>query len=65
MKTYKYHNIYSDSLGSISPITCSDKAMESADEEFLWHINSMREHDGLPPVEDFSDISFNKTEIQS
>ena len=34
-------------MGSVSPIMVSDKPSESKQAEVLWHINSMRDHDGL------------------
>lgn len=35
--------------------TVSDKAMESKEEEALWHYNNSREHDGLPPLSELPD----------
>jgi|LakMenE18May11ns_1017448.scaffolds.fasta_scaffold8636737_2 hypothetical protein len=38
------------SMGSVSPITCTDYPSESKEENLLWHLNKMREHDGLSPL---------------
>jgi hypothetical protein len=54
----KFKNIYSNSLGSISPIICEDKPTETAREEFLWHINRMREYDGLRPLKNLRGVSY-------
>jgi hypothetical protein len=54
----KFKNIYSDDLGSMSPIICEEKPNETAKEEFLWHINSARDHDGLPPISTLRRISY-------
>jgi len=35
-------------MGSVSPIICSDSHGETKSAAVLWHINSMRDHDGLP-----------------
>jgi len=37
------------SMGSIDPITVSDKYGETKEQEVLWHLNKMREHDGQKP----------------
>lgn len=51
MPTYTAHIPFIDDMGSISPINgLSDKGMESKQEELLWHLNKMREHDGLRPL---------------
>lgn len=34
-------------MGSISPINCSSSPMETKEENLLWDLNSMRDHDGL------------------
>jgi len=35
------------SMGSISPFTVSESPMETKEEQALWVINNMRDHDGL------------------
>lgn len=37
-------------MGSISPMVVSRSPMESEREQALWHLNSMRKHDGLRPL---------------
>lgn len=44
---YKCIPPYVDDMGSISPFNVTDSLYESKEEEALWHINSMRDHDGL------------------
>jgi hypothetical protein len=34
-------------MGSISPIICSSSPSETKEENLLWYLNSMREHDNL------------------
>jgi hypothetical protein len=41
---------YTDAIGTLEPITVSDKPMESKEEEALWYYNRSREHDGLAPI---------------
>lgn len=38
------------SMGSVSPIICNHSAYESKEENLLWELNKMREHDGLRPL---------------
>jgi hypothetical protein len=38
------------SMGSVSPMVCTDYPSESKEENLLWHLNKMREHDGLRPL---------------
>lgn len=35
-------------MGSVSPMVVTRYVMESEREQALWHLNSMRRHDGLP-----------------
>ena len=37
-------------MGSIAPFDATESNMESVRENALWHINSMRRHDGLPEL---------------
>ncbi len=37
------------SMGTVSPINCDDKFYDTKEEQVLWQLNSMREHDGLSP----------------
>lgn len=34
-------------MGTISTLTVSSTPMETKESQALWHINSMRDHDGL------------------
>lgn len=36
-------------MGSISPLIVHDRPSEGKEAEALWHLNSMRAHDGLEP----------------
>ena len=36
-------------MGTISPIVIQDRPSESKEKLLLWHLNSMRDHDGLKP----------------
>lgn len=48
---YKATIPYVDDMGSIAPIIgVSNKPTETKEEEVLWHLNKMREHDGLKPL---------------
>jgi len=38
------------SMGSVSPIVCNHSPHESREENLLWDLNKMREHDGLRPM---------------
>lgn len=38
-----------DDMGTVQPITGQSSAMETAQQNILWHLNRMREHDGLVP----------------
>jgi hypothetical protein len=48
--TTKYKVIipFIPSMGSVDPIIVTPTPMESVTEQALWHLNKMREHDGLP-----------------
>ena len=48
MSKYKVTVPFVADMGSISPFTVTDSQTESARENALWYINSMRDHDGLP-----------------
>lgn len=39
---------FQDDMGSIMPFVVSESPMESKQENALWHINNMRDHDSLP-----------------
>ena len=52
MRTYRTKPAFIDDMGSIPSLhKLSDKSTETKEEEALWHINSMREHDGLRPLD--------------
>ena len=44
---YKVTVPFIDDMGSISPFTVSESPMETKEEQALWEVNSMRDHDGL------------------
>jgi len=51
------------SMGSISPFTVNDSFGESKQEQALWQINSMRDHDGLRHLTKLpTGTTFTKTE---
>lgn len=37
-------------MGTVAPVTVSDKNMETKEEEALWHYNRSRDHDGKKPL---------------
>ena len=37
-------------MGSISPIICSSSPSETKEENLLWDLNNMRDHDNLRPL---------------
>lgn len=39
-----------DDMGSISPFVATESLMETKEENALWTINSMRDHDALRPL---------------
>ena len=47
---YKAIIPFIDDMGSVSPINCSSSLMETKEENLLWDLNSMRQHDGLKPL---------------
>lgn len=47
MRVYGVIVPYQNDMGSINPFTVTSSSMESAKKNALWHINSMRDHDGL------------------
>ena len=49
---YKAIIPFIDDMGSISPISVSSSPMETKEENLLWDLNSMRDHDGLRPLEE-------------
>jgi hypothetical protein len=49
MKAKFYFNIIKD-MGSVNPIVGISNSQETAEENALWELNSMREHDGLKPL---------------
>jgi len=44
---YTVHVPFIDDMGSVSPFVATACQSESARENALWHLNSMRNHDGL------------------
>ncbi len=52
MKKYVAIIPFIDDMGSVSDIRgVYDKPNETKEEEVLWHLNKMREHDGLPMLD--------------
>jgi len=49
-KLYRAVIPFIPSMGAIMPIVCRDKPLESKEQELLWHLNKMREHDGQRPL---------------
>ncbi len=47
---YKSNKSFIPDMGSIPSFIVQDKQGETKEEEWLWHINSMRDHDGLRPL---------------
>jgi hypothetical protein len=47
---YKTNKSFIPDMGSIPDFIVEDKPGETKEEEWLWHINSMRDHDGLRPL---------------
>jgi len=39
-----------DDMGQIPSVVVRNKPMESKEQEALWHINKMREHDSIVPL---------------
>lgn len=46
-RSYRVTVPFQHDMGSIAPFTATESNMESARDNALWHINSMRRHDGL------------------
>ena len=51
MSKYRVTVPFQDDMGSISPFVATSSHMETAQENALWEINSMRDHDGLPRLD--------------
>ena len=49
---YKATIPFIDDMGSVSPINCNDSLHESKEECVLWHLNKMRDHDGLEHLDE-------------
>lgn len=39
-------------MGTVPNFIVEDKPTETKEEELLWHLNKMREHDNLRPLEE-------------
>jgi hypothetical protein len=48
MAKYRVTVPFVDDMGSVMPFVASSSPMESKEQNALWTINSMRDHDGLP-----------------
>lgn len=55
----KWQKSWRDDMGQIPEIETEDTPSETAQEEWLWHTNSMRRHDGLRELE-LDDFIFNR-----
>jgi hypothetical protein len=49
---YKAIFPFIDDMGSVSSVIVSDKYLETKEEETLWNLNNIRDHDGLPHLEE-------------
>lgn len=47
MPKYKCTVPFIPSMGSVSPFIVSESTMETKEEQALWVLNDMRDHDGL------------------
>ena len=52
MAKYKAKFPFIPDMGSVSDMIVSDSLGESKEENALWHLNSMRDHDGLANLEE-------------
>lgn len=48
MAKYRVHVPLVDDMGSVSPFTVVDNLFETHRQQALWHLNRMRDRDGLP-----------------
>ena len=56
---FKSFSIFIDDMGTVPSFTVRDKYQETKEEEWLWHVNRMREHDGLAPLSEVpADVVF-------
>ena len=46
--TFKVVFPFVHDMGSLPSYTVSESSMETKEENALWHLNHMRDHDGLP-----------------
>lgn len=49
-KKYRATIPFIPSMGSVSPLVCNHSFHESREENLLWELNKMREHDSLRPL---------------
>lgn len=50
MANYTVKVPFQDDMGSIAPFHASSSPMKTKEQNALWTINSMRDHDGLKPL---------------
>lgn len=50
-KSYKVSVPFIDDMGSITSFVVRATPMQSKEEDALWTVNNMRDHDGLPHLE--------------
>jgi hypothetical protein len=44
---YTTNRIFLDDMGTVDAINVQDNLHESKEEQWLWQVNRMRDHDGL------------------
>lgn len=47
---YTTNAIFVDDMGSVPAMHVTTSPHETKEEQYLWHLNRMREHDNLPPL---------------
>lgn len=60
MNEYLVNENYINDMGLIPAAIVRVSTMETPQENYLWHINNMREHDGLKPFYKLEDIKFQR-----
>jgi hypothetical protein len=52
MRKYNVIIGFIDDMGSVPNFTCQSSNSETVEENALWQLNSMRDHDGLPRLKE-------------
>lgn len=55
MSTYQVKVPFQDDMGTISPFVATDSSVETKEQNALWTLNNMRDHDGLPHLDEVPD----------